>query len=46
MLYGESTDFPCEVLEKLTTRIVNKVKGVNRVLYDYIGKPLVAIEFE
>ena len=30
---AESADFPWEVLGKVTTRIVNEVKGVNRVFY-------------
>lgn len=37
---------PWEVLEKVTNRIVNEVKGVNRVLYDCTGKPPATIEFE
>ena len=35
-----------EVLGKVTTRIVNEVKGVNRVLYDCTGKPPATIKFE
>src|SRR5699024_5340416 len=34
---AESADLPWEVLGKVTTRIVNEVKGVNRVLYDCTG---------
>ena len=41
---AESADLPWEVLGKVTTRIVNEVKGVNRVLYDCIGKPPIRIE--
>lgn len=33
-------------LGKVTTRIVNEVKGVNRVLYDCTGKPPATIELE
>ena len=40
---AESAELPWEVLGKVTTRIVNEVKGVNRVLYDCTGKPLVRI---
>ena len=40
------TEFPWEVLGKVTSRIVNEVKGVNRVLYDCTGKPPATIEFE
>ena len=31
---------------KVTNRIVNEVKGVNRVMYDCTGKPPATIEFE
>jgi len=34
------------VLGKVTTRIINEVKGVNRVMYDCTGKPPATIEFE
>lgn len=37
---------PWEVLEKVSARIVNEVKGVNRVLYDCTCKPPATIEFE
>ena len=43
---AESAHIPWEVLEKVTNRIVNEVKGVNRVLYDCTGKPPATIEFE
>ena len=43
---AESAPLPWEVLQKVTTRIVNEVKGVNRVLYDCTGKPPGTIEFE
>ena len=43
---AESAQLPWEVLAKVTTRIVNEVKGVNRVLYDCTGKPPATIEFE
>ena len=41
-----SAERPWEVLSKVTSRIVNEVKGVNRVLYDCTGKPPATIEFE
>ncbi len=43
---AESAELPWEVLSKVTSRIVNEVKGVNRVLYDCTGKPPATIEFE
>ena len=35
-----------EVLNKITARILNEVKGVNRVLYDLTPKPVGTIEWE
>ncbi len=43
---AEAAQIPWEVLGKVTNRIVNEVKGVNRVLYDCTGKPPATIEFE
>jgi GMP synthase (glutamine-hydrolysing) len=43
---AESANLPWEVLATVTSRIVNEVKGVNRVLYDCTGKPPATIEFE
>lgn len=43
---AEAAQIPWEVINKVTTRIVNEVKGVNRVLYDCTGKPPATIEFE
>ena len=43
---AESAELPWEILGKVTTRIVNEVKGVNRVMYDCTGKPPATIEFE
>ena len=43
---AESAELPWEVLGKVTSRIVNEVKGVNRVMYDLTGKPPATIEFE
>ena len=43
---AEVAQLPWEVIGKVTSRIVNEVKGVNRVLYDCTGKPPATIEFE
>lgn len=43
---AESAELPWEVLNIVTRRIVNEVKGVNRVLYDCTGKPPATIELE
>jgi GMP synthase (glutamine-hydrolysing) len=43
---AESAELPWEVLGIVTTRIINEVKGVNRVMYDCTGKPPATIEFE
>lgn len=43
---AEAAQLPWEVLCKVTNRIVNEVKGVNRVVYDCTGKPPGTIEFE
>ena len=43
---AESARLPWEVLMTSANRIVNEVKGVNRVLYDCTGKPPATIEFE
>jgi len=37
---------PAEVLERISTRIVNEVSGINRVVYDISSKPPSTIEWE
>lgn len=37
---------PYEFLEKVSTRIINEVKGINRVVYDITSKPPGTIEWE
>ena len=40
------TRLPNDVLERISTRIVNEVRGVNRVVYDISSKPPSTIEWE
>ena len=39
-------EIPYEILFKIRDRIINEVKGVNRVLYDISNKPVATIEWE
>ena len=41
---ADCCEIPFEVLQKCMTRIINEVKGVNRVLYDLTSKPPGTIE--
>ncbi|MBR3498802.1 MAG: glutamine-hydrolyzing GMP synthase [Selenomonadaceae bacterium] len=43
---AEAAQIPWEVLSVVANRIVNEVRGVNRVLYDCTSKPPATIEFE
>ena len=38
--------FPHDVLARISSRIINQVKGVNRVVYDISSKPPATIEWE
>ena len=37
---------PYDVLERISTRIINEVKGINRVALDISSKPPSTIEWE
>ena len=39
-------DLPYKFLQKVSNDIINKVKGVNRVVYDISSKPPATIEWE
>jgi GMP synthase (glutamine-hydrolysing) len=39
-------ELPYDLLAKISNRIINEVKGINRVVYDISGKPPATIEWE
>ena len=39
-------NFPKSFLDKISNKIINKVKGINRVVYDITSKPPSTIELE
>ena len=43
---AEAADIPYDVLQTVMSRIINEVRGVNRVFYDITSKPPGTIEFE
>ena len=43
---AEAAEVPYVVLNKVMSRIINEVRGVNRVMYDLTSKPPGTIEFE
>ncbi len=43
---AQAFSFPPDFLPRVATRIVNEVKGINRVTYDYTSKPPGTIEWE
>jgi len=43
---AEASQVPYDVLNKVMSRIINEVRGVNRVFYDITSKPPGTIEFE
>ncbi len=43
---AEAAEIPFEVLQTVMSRIINEVRGVNRVMYDLTSKPPGTIEME
>ena len=43
---AEFYHFPFNILEKISNRIINEVRGINRVTYDITSKPPGTIEWE
>ncbi len=43
---AEAAEIPFEVLQTVMSRVINEVRGVNRVFYDLTSKPPGTIEFE
>ena len=43
---AEYTKIPHKLLDKISVRITNEVRGINRVVYDITGKPPATIEWE
>jgi GMP synthase (glutamine-hydrolysing) len=43
---ADVAELPWDVLKRMSTRIVNEIKGINRVVYDTTSKPPGTIEWE
>ena len=43
---AEIAQIPFEILARVMNRIINEVRGINRVFYDITSKPPGTIEFE
>ena len=46
VVVAEVTILPTETITTAANRIVNEVKNINRVMFDYTTKPPATIEFE
>ena len=43
---ADYTNFPKEFIDNISNKIINNVKGINRVVYDITSKPPSTIELE
>ena len=43
---ADVVELPYDVLKRISTRLVNEVRGINRVVYDVTSKPPGTIEWE
>jgi GMP synthase (glutamine-hydrolysing) len=43
---ADVVELPWEVIQRIATRLVNEVRGINRVVYDITSKPPGTIEWE